>query len=375
MTRLRALLSRMLAVSAMTVPTGPVLAQALQPLPESAHIAARAWLDRQGIDVQALAALPVDERARRLTQAVYSYCEHGPQTVSRIEDLYVECSTACGGYSYVLRGLLEVTGARTRYVNLYNIPNQGNHTAVEVEVDGDWGFYDPTFGAYFTEDGTAAGPILSLSDVAAGLSGRSLDAHVRQARKHDEAWMEDALEALFSEPFEHPYMSLANYQLAEALSRDDANELVILDIALHLEDGQARLGAIDADGFEAAQSAWLTQTNALLNDPDLSNDISFNTSLLSNAGLQRMTLITLTGAEPGTRYRLRLNLFAPAATSLQISPLSRTAVFAGDAVIELTGGRTLTEAHFVASEPVVQFALRNLAPHGRAHLFGVEAMQ
>lgn len=354
---------------------GPAFSQETQPLPESAHIAARAWLEREGVDIEALRSLPVDERARRLTQAVYSYCEHGLQTVNRIEDLYVNCATACGGYSYVLRGLLEATGARTRYVNLYNIPNQGNHTAVEVELDGHWGFYDPTFGAYFTRDGSADGEILSLVDVVAGLSGAALDEHVLQSRNQSEAWLETDLDTLFSEPFEHPFMSLANYQIAEALSRDDPREMVILDVTLRFEEGRAALGLIDDESLEAAQSAWLTHTNALLNDANVSNDISFNTSLISNAGLQRLTMITLTGAEPGARYTLRLNLFAPAATSLQISPLSRTAVYTGDTIFEIGGGRTLTVAEFIASEPVVQFALRNLDEHGRAHLFGIESVR
>ena len=38
--------------------------------------------------------------------------------------------------TYVLRGLFAALGYKTRYVNLYNIPNQGNHTLVEVQWKG-----------------------------------------------------------------------------------------------------------------------------------------------------------------------------------------------------------------------------------------------
>lgn len=152
------------------------------PLDRDAIKAARAWYDRQGLDFKAISKLPLKERAARLNQAVYAYCEHG-STPGHINNLFETCKAACGGYSYVLRGVLEATGARTRYVNLYNIPNQGNHTVVEFEIDGEWPLYDPTFGAYFTENGEADGHPLSVQEVAYREQGRDLNDLVLQSKK------------------------------------------------------------------------------------------------------------------------------------------------------------------------------------------------
>ena len=61
--------------------------------------------------------------------------------------------------------MLEYLGHQTRYVNFHNIPQQGNHSAVEVLIDSKWGFLDPTFGAYFTKNGFATGDLLSLNEI------------------------------------------------------------------------------------------------------------------------------------------------------------------------------------------------------------------
>ena len=66
-----------------------------------------------------------------------------------INDLFAHCVTACGGRSYVLRGLLAACGLHSKYQNIYNIPIQGNHSAVEVMLNEQVAFLDPTFGAFF----------------------------------------------------------------------------------------------------------------------------------------------------------------------------------------------------------------------------------
>lgn len=114
----------------------------VSPIDSAGRKAARFWLDRQGIDFSKLKTMSPSERAARPNQAVYDFCENGhADTPNGVNDLYKTCATACGGISYVLRGLLEATGDRTRYAQFYNIPNQGNHTPVEVDLgNGHWGF-------------------------------------------------------------------------------------------------------------------------------------------------------------------------------------------------------------------------------------------
>ena len=153
-------------------------------------------------------------------------------------------------------------------MNLYNVPIQGNHTAVEVLVDGQWAFYDPTFGAYFTAEGDVEGPILSLEDVASGHSVDSLESLVNQASGDRQNVAFAILGALFSERFEHPSMSLNYYQMAESISRLEPGEFVILDIPIFLTDaGTATVGDMTAADRAAGEAAWLAATNQPTNQP------------------------------------------------------------------------------------------------------------
>ncbi|WP_109259419.1 transglutaminase domain-containing protein [Hyphobacterium indicum] len=342
------------------------------PVPDTTIEAALDWYEAAGLDADQIASLPVDERARRLTQAVYAHCEQGTQSVSDIDELFQECVTACGGFSYVLRGLLEATGAQTRYVNLYNIPNQGNHTAVEVKINGHWAFYDPTFGVYFTEDGDPRGRILSLREITANYTEEGLADRVNQAREARLDILEQSMGELFSGEFDHPFMSLKNYQLAEARSRLDSRELVILDIPLELTGGTASIGDFEARTMADAQAAWLQQTNALLVDNDLSNDVSYLSHRLSNNQGERLTTISVSGLRPEQRYELTLLFFAAADSEVQIASLGRTAFFGGRNVIPIEAGRTIQVGPFVAVENMAQFAVRNLDDTGTVGLLGVE---
>ena len=341
-------------------------------LPATALTAARDWYASAGVDIDAVAQLPVDERARRLTQAVYAFCESGPQTVSHIDALFEDCVTACGGFSYVLRGLLEATGAQTRYINLYNIPNQGNHTAVEVNLGDRWAFYDPTFGAYFTRDGEADGPVLILNEIVAGYSADELENHVVQAHDETAPFMSEPLASLFSETFDHTYMTLENYQLAEARSRLDARELIVLDIPLALDGGTAGIGDFDAETVADAQSAWLVQTNAILLDDDLANDVSYVSHELSNRKSERVTTVSVSNVQPGHRYEISLVLFGRDGQEVQISAMGRSAYYGGRNRVRLTGTRSVETARFVAVENTARFAVRNFNPTGTVRMLAIE---
>ena len=39
---------------------------------------------------------------------------------------------------------------QSRIVNFYNVPVQVGHTAIEIFIDDEWRFFDPSFGIYFT---------------------------------------------------------------------------------------------------------------------------------------------------------------------------------------------------------------------------------
>ena len=131
---------------------------------ENKIIAIEKWYANQGIDVSAFKELPADEIAKRLNKAVFGFCRHGnePEDLTK---MFSNCIGLCGGYSYVLKELLEYLCYQTRYINFYNIPQQGNHTAIEVKIDGKWSFLDPTFGNFFSKDASVSSSIMSIKDV------------------------------------------------------------------------------------------------------------------------------------------------------------------------------------------------------------------
>ncbi len=134
------------------------------PLSEQARAAADQWYADNKVSPTQLMTRRGNEIAAYLNKAVYAHCVNGSNN-AQINKLFQTCETTCFGYAYVLRGLLENLGYQTRFVHLHNIPQQGNHTAMEVLIDEKWRFFDPTFGVYFTNNGRADGEILSLNDI------------------------------------------------------------------------------------------------------------------------------------------------------------------------------------------------------------------
>lgn len=71
----------------------------------------------------------------------------------------------CGGSSLALQLAARRLGFATRGVGHFGVPRQGGHTAVEVYWDDAWHYLDPSFGAFFTDDGTVAGDVLDFDTI------------------------------------------------------------------------------------------------------------------------------------------------------------------------------------------------------------------
>lgn len=346
------------------------------PIPKAGRAAARDWLKREGIALDALQSLSVAERAARLNQAVYRFCNNGTATTPvDINDLFEDCETACGGISYVLRGVLEATGARTRYVHLHNIPNQGNHTAVEVDLgDGRWAFFDPTFGVYFVSSkaGSLSKDVLSLAEIAGSASDTVLKDRVRQAPKASRETLSADLLSLYDARFDHPYMSLSNYRIAEALSYDDPREWMVLDVDLRLSQGRASLGDASAMQMDGLSAAWLADTNAQLLNEDLTDDVSYNASRLwaTRPHLTTVTLRPLTVGSTGVIEFVVWNQ-TDIDAELQIMPLGKTVRLDFDRRVRLSPGKNQIAINLIAEEDRAQIGLKNLGPVPLVHLFGV----
>ncbi|PHS40016.1 MAG: hypothetical protein COA91_05150 [Robiginitomaculum sp.] len=358
-----------------SAPALPKMEVKTLPLNKEAITAARLWYDRQGLDFKAISDMPLEQRAARLNQAVYAYCQHG-STPGHINNLFENCKAACGGYSYVLRGVLEATGIRTRYVNLYNIPNQGNHTVVEVEIDGRWPFYDPTFGAYFTDNGQADGKPLNVEEVAYWEKETEIGDLVLQSKKEKTDILTGTLSDMYQYDYDHPYMKVENYQAAETLWHEGMDQITILDIGLSIEDGLTKIGDFSAKTKSEMHAAYFRETGAILLDDDPRNDISFRTSYLYNSVRPSITTLTVDGTGTNQNFNVRLMFFNPHTkqTRIQMMALDKSAVYHGQQVIALPPGRSIVEVNFTAMEDVSRLAVRNMGPSILAYLYGIEVL-
>lgn len=340
--------------------------------------AAADWFSREEIDIAGLRKMPPHEVAKRLTKAVFRFCRHGPQS-GDTEDLFESCETACGGYSYVLRGLLEYLGYQTRYANLYNVPQQGNHTGVEVKIGGRWGFLDPTFGAYFNSNKDASG-LLSLAELARSSSldranvFRVIDREDRDImRPLDELFTN---EASLSQPLMNNQNSIfvSSYIEAEQIGYLDKNVLLPLEIPLTVgSDGRVFLGSIKHGSYEELEGEWLKQTNGTLNDDLRYNDVSFETSFITNTVQPRLTTLKVSNLKAGRRYTIRLVLHgARVASKIQVGTFGKFIKHDFDGSLNVPKGVRTIEGSFVSEYDYAYFYLRALDQNSTIRLFGVE---
>lgn len=350
----------------------PVLASDLQP---QTLEAANGWFLKQKISKVALQSMPVSEAAKRLNQAVYDFCETG-QAPGDLDELFKKCTAACGGYSYVLRGLLESLGAETRFANFYNIPNQGNHTAVEVKDEaGKWGLLDPTFGAFFTADGNASGPLLSARQVGYDIDFGTLDKHVLQSGDKEDDFLSRNLSELYSYKFEHEFMTLQNYQLAERMTSYDG-AMLSLDIFLKVVDGSASVGSMTPDTPEALEQNWLKVTNTILTDAEPENDISFVASFLPAIETRKFTTVTIDDLTPRKQYTLSLLLVGTGETGsrVQVSGVGK-GVRSPTVVFDVKRGAHHYEFNFNPQRDFAQFQVVNVAGQSDVRLFGIDVAE
>jgi hypothetical protein len=335
--------------------------------------AAREWFDRNDIDVSALNKMSATDRSKMLTFLTYKFCRNSSETRSDLDTLYQDCATQCGGYSYFFRGLAAALGLRTRYARLYNIPNQGNHVAVEVEIeDKNWAFFDPTFGVFFSDTGLSEN-VLSLQQITTTKTLDKLLKIVKQANNQYELSSNQPLHELFDAEFNHRYMSVRNYMKPEALSTDHPDEMVILEIPMSLDRRSAVFGDFSSYKYEQLSMSWLNQTNFSLNDDDPLNDISYVTSQLTNAAEERLTLISLEDMVPNREYKAMIRFVnrTKIDKQLQISALGRGLQISNGGLVTLEPGTHDLPLNILSLRSFGQFYIRNLEADGIAFLFGI----
>ncbi len=325
------------------------------------------WFDKQGYDTLAFETIPKKDIVLRLNQAVYSFCEAGTAP-DDLDDLYAECIGQCGGFAYVLRGLLKELGIETRNANLHNIPNQGNHTAVEAFVDNRWMFVDPTFGVFFSEDGMPGGRVLSLNEINFAYREKELDDFVLQARKPKSNVDREPLSTLYDAVFAHEFMALRNYQVAEQIEYGFADSSLNLDIPLSLKSGDAKLGIDELSERSVMEASWLDATNQTLLDDNPLNDVSFNTSYLFPKKLVTLSLYDL---EPDHPYLIRMFLASDQDNQpLAIHNVGKGVLLDRNRSVVHEKGTQVVEVRLSAKRPVGTIMLQSVGA-SKLRLFGI----
>jgi hypothetical protein len=291
---------------------------------------ARAMLSRVYGTNKPFSGRSPEEIAKFLNHLVFSYCRNeAPRTgVNNINELFNNCNTECGGYSYVLRGLLNVYGIKTRYSNFYNLPQQGNHTAVEVEIEkGRWSLFDPTFGVFFTLDGNPESQPLSTEEVRFLLDEVSIFKSVNSVSTKRIVAENHKLINLYNNKFSADYMKLENYLLAEQAVSGGANAVVPLILPVDLKNGYVMFGSKTFLDLNTADLNFLNDTNNILNNESLEDDVSFLFRIIgkNDEDFRTINILRFNNLIPGIKYDLEIYGYAPNYSKIQIVPIGRSA--------------------------------------------------
>ena len=342
------------------------------------QIAARKLLDRSLKNWSSLYNFDKHVISKRLNYLVYNYCSTDtPFTgLDNINKLFEECRSACGGFTYVLRGLLDLFDINNRHTALYNIPQQGNHSLVEVEIAPDrWALFDPTFGIYFTKTGKIDEIPLSMDDLQFYLRGKDLNNHVIQAKRGPLSLSIDHLNKIYQHGnFFHQYMNIENYHLAEQFGYDSQFMVLPLSIFLDVSSGQNKFGVFQIVDLRTAEQMFLSITNDTLNDDDLRNDVSYNFSYLGYAQREYNNIIFIEGIKKRKPYAISMRFYNQNINKIQIQVMQvgGNIVFNNNSNISINHGSSIKTLYFKAFSENAIIIIRPLVPKQRLiRLFGI----
>ncbi|MBI2377890.1 MAG: hypothetical protein HYV07_28060 [Deltaproteobacteria bacterium] len=173
----------------------------------------------------AIAGSATTELARAMLLFTWIYSSIGPTSLERhdeacgrdtlcIDEVTLDLLEGeCGYRAMLMVDVLATLGVAARRVGFFDIPSQIGHTALEVQIDGQWRFLDPTFGIYFADP---ASPDLPLSVTEA--RRRYSDVLIRKSRASpwQRAWADltglldpngsGGFETISPGPVEHPFV-------------------------------------------------------------------------------------------------------------------------------------------------------------------------
>jgi hypothetical protein len=310
------------------------------------------------------------ELAYRFLYLTYNHCKDSSKPHPDLNELFRSCETQCGGYAYILRGLLESQGIKTRYAHLYNIPQQGNHTAVEyLNEQGLWSFIDPTFGVTFL-------PGKDISSKQQPVKLRILELHhadklndmVVQANRDGMNPFDSNLRDLYNAQYLHSLMNISNYVNSEQISNLLPGENLILTIDIDAKT-PTLLGTLESINRDESVAKWLKDTNALLNDNLPDNDVSFVTSEFFGAS-NRQNIVRIANLDPKEYYILELRVLSRIKGNISVNTIGKE--LASDKVRHtVETGNNLIRIKFSSSKDTALFSII-FDQKIRAELFGLK---
>lgn len=208
----------------------------------------------------------------------------------------------CGGSSIILQLAARRLGYPTRGVGFFGVPIQASHTAVEVYWDDAWHYLDPSFGVFFTDDGTFEGDIVDIEtmllqrDVGAANAFYPV-AEGRLGRAYKSPKPATVAEMFGKTQIDLPFSGDYTLFLPHAVAASTYTPEAVLETeyAVDLAAGTYDIGAVDQSGSD------ITMHTGDSNRLDGAS-LAFVGDLSTTHGvLYGRVSFRLTGVEPGRR--------------------------------------------------------------------------
>ena len=223
-------------------------------------------------------------------------------------DAYLDGNRSCGVLADTALKVAARAGLKARGVNIYGLPQQGNHVLLEVQLAADeWMLIDPTFGVLWTSPNGQE--TMSLEEVRGLADGGAVDSACVRIR--DPAVPEQSpipLDGRFTFGFgSPPYMNAENYLLASTSGSWSTNQRLSLPWPFEATETRLGIDPTDLDTIESRDSEFLSWTNARITDGTLANDVSFIASRVGKFSRGDYTpTIQLPHIERGVSAELRI---------------------------------------------------------------------
>jgi len=206
----------------------------------------------------------------------------------------------CGGMSIVFRTLARKVDLPTRFIYLFGVVDQGNHTLVEVYYDGQWHLFDPTFGLFFYSEPeyNQNGKVPALKELLGNTSNWYLYKVVDQpwTGRYDEQIRsfgvvrapEDYLAAYYGYPFVASYRQMfeTTFPISYGYEEHVLSFPVVADFSV---DSSFSVGEVDDDYMDVAIVTAGEETAGKVG----------HYSFLKNSAYQLMNTWFITAPSPG----------------------------------------------------------------------------